>query len=69
MPQVKGSVPQDCPKFRCDAKIRPLYTSTEFNLGDRVLTEVEKNSFIALSGKGGHSGLISSKLCALTWRG
>ena len=27
----------------------------------RVLDEIEKNSFIALSGKGGHSGLLPLK--------
>ena len=32
------------------------------NLEDRVLSEVEENSFIALPGKGGHSGLMPSKL-------
>ena len=40
-----------------------MYTSTGLNLGDRVLGEVEKKSFIALPGKGGHSGLMPSKLC------
>ena len=39
-------------------KTRPLCTSAESNLGDRVLGEIEKNSFIALSGKEGHSGLV-----------
>ena len=29
----------------------------------RVLDEVEKYSFIALPGKGGHSGLMPSKSC------
>ena len=38
-------------------------------LRDRVLGEVEKNSFIALPGKGGHSGLMPSKLCVPPWRG
>ena len=37
--------------------------NTELILRDRVLGEVEKNSFIALPGKGGHSGLVPSKLC------
>ena len=32
--------------------------SGESNLRDRVLGEVEKNSFISLPGKGGHSGLV-----------
>ena len=42
-------------------KTRPLCISAESNLRDRVLGEVEKNSFIALPGKGGHSGLLSRK--------
>ena len=51
------------------AEIQHLYTGTELNLGDRVLGEVEKDNFIALPGKGGHSGLMPSKLCVLTWTG
>ena len=43
------------------SRIWPLYRDTELNLGDRVLGEVEKNSLIALPGKGGHSGLMPSK--------
>ena len=35
------------------AEIRPLYTGARLNLGDRVLGEVEINSFIALPGKAG----------------
>ena len=42
-------------------KTQPLCTSAELNLGDRVLSELEKNSFIALPGKGGHSRLLSQK--------
>ena len=42
-------------------KTWPLCTGTESNLRDRVLGEVEKNSFITLPGKGGHSGLLPSK--------
>ena len=42
-------------------KTRALFTSAESNLRDRVLGKVEKNSFIALPGKAGHSGLTSSK--------
>ena len=38
-----------------------LYTGAKLNLGDRVLGEVEKNSFIALPGKGGNSRLLLSK--------
>ena len=47
-------------------EVQPLYPGTELNLGDRVLGEVEKNSFIALPGEGGHSGLMPSKLCVAT---
>ena len=36
------------------------------SLGDRALSEVEKNSFIPLSGKGGHSELLPSKNCVPT---
>ena len=43
------------------AEIRPLYTSAGLNLGDRVLGEAERNSFVALPGKGGHSGLNTLK--------
>ena len=39
-------------------KAQPLCTGARSNLGDGVLGEVEKNSFIALPGKGGHSGLV-----------
>ena len=38
-------------------KTRPLYTGAESNLGDRALGEVEKDSFIALPGKGGNADL------------
>ena len=41
-----------------------LFTSAKSNLRDKVLGEVEMNSFIALPGKGKHSGLMPSKLCA-----
>ena len=34
-----------------------LYTGAELNLRDRVLGEVEKDSFLTLPGKGGHNGL------------
>ena len=42
-------------------KTQPLCTGADLNLRDRVLGEVEKNSFIALPGKGGHSGLMPLK--------
>ena len=51
------------------SRIWPLFPDTKLNLGDRVLGEVKKNSFIALPGKGVHSWLMPSKLCVPTWRG
>ena len=49
-------------RFISDAKSSvSLYTSAKLNLGDRVLGEVEKDSFIALPGKGGHSRLLPQK--------
>ena len=50
-------------------KTRPLCTSAELNLGDRVLGEVEKDIFIALPGKGGHSRLMPLKNCCPNLRG
>ena len=44
-------------------KTQPLNTSADLNLGDRVLGEVEKNTFIALPGKGEHRDSCHSKLC------
>ena len=44
-----------------------LYTGAESNLSDRVLVEVEKDSFIALPSKGRHNGLMPSKPCVPTW--
>ena len=41
----------------------PLYSDTELNIGDRVWGQVNKNSFIALPGKGDPSRLMPSKLC------
>ena len=41
-----------------------LYTGAVSNLGDRVLGEVEKGSFITLPGKGGTTGSCLEKLCA-----
>lgn len=38
-----------------------LCTNPELILGDRVWGEGRKNSLIALSGKGGHSGPMPSK--------
>ena len=50
-------------------EVQPLCTSAKRNLRDRVLGDVEKNSFIALSGKGGHSSLMPSSLCGPTQEG
>ena len=44
-----------------------LYTGAESKLGNRVLDEVEKDIFIALSDKGGHSGLMPLKPSVPTW--
>ena len=44
-------------------KTWPLCTGAELNLGGRVLGEVEKNSFIALPGKRGHSRLVPLNNC------
>ena len=49
------------------AETQPLCTGAKLNLGDRVCGVVEKNSFIALPGKGRHRGLMPSKLCVPTW--
>ena len=45
----------------------PLCPSAESNLGDRVLGEIEKNSFTAMPGKRGQSRLVPQKLCVPTW--
>ena len=51
-------------------KAWPLCTGAELNLGDRVLGEVEKKSFIALPGKGGHSRILPLKtMCPLGFPG
>ena len=42
-------------------KTQLLCTGAESNFRDTVLGEVEKNSFIALPGKGEHSGLVAPK--------
>ena len=41
--------------------------TAEPNPGDRVLGEADKDSFIALLGKGGSSRLMPSKICVPTW--
>ena len=42
-------------------KAQPLSTGVESSLGNRVLGEVEKNSFIVLPGKGEHSRSLTLK--------
>ena len=49
-----------CLRFRNWSQICSLDPDSELNV--RLLGEVGKNSFLALSGKQGHSGLIPSKL-------
>ena len=43
-------------------KTWPPCTSAESNLRDRVFGEIEKNSFIALPGKGRHRRVMPQKL-------
>lgn len=43
-------------------KTQPLCCGAQLNLGDRFLGEVEKNSFFALPGKTGPSGLLLLKI-------
>ena len=52
-----------------DAKNSSLCALVPNQISEIVVGEVEKNSFIALPGKGGHSGCVPSKLCVPTWRG
>ena len=40
---------------------QPLYTGAKSSPGDRVLGEVEKDSFIALPSKGRHTRLLPPK--------
>ena len=45
----------------------PLCTRVELNrISETVLNETEKNSFIAIQGKGGHRGLVPSERCVPT---
>ena len=43
------------------------FTGTKSNLRDRVLGEVEKDSFIALPSKGGDSGVMPSTASVPAW--
>ena len=42
-------------------KVQPLYPSAKSNLRDRVLGGIEKESFITLPDKGGHTGILPLK--------
>ena len=42
-------------------RLASLFSGVESNLRDRVLGEVEKNSFTAWPGKGGHTRFLSWK--------
>ena len=48
-------------------KTRPLCIGAESSLRDRVLGEVEKDSFIALPSKGGDSGVMPSTASVPAW--
>ena len=48
-------------------KAWPLCNGAELSLGDRVLGEEEKNSFIVFPEKGGHSGSCPEELCVPSW--
>ena len=50
-------------------KTQPLFSSAKLNLRDRVLGKIEKNSFIALTGRRGQSGLLSSEAVCLNLGG
>ena len=50
-------------------KALSLCSGAKSNFRDRVLGEVEKNSFIALPGKGGHSRLVPLKIMCHRLRG
>ena len=54
------SRPQICARMNAESSAS-LYTGAESDLGDGVLGEVEKDNFITLPGKGGHSGLRPRK--------
>ena len=50
-------------QFAALVKTWLLCSNAELNIGDRILGEGERNSFTALPGKGGHTGLMPSKPC------
>ena len=56
--QLKQSM---CPFLSDEESLASLYVSAKSNLRDRVLGEVEKDGFIVLPGKEGHSRFKPSK--------
>ena len=63
-PRVSSPLPPSAPGSRLQAplpKIQPLYPSAKSNLRDRVLGGIEKESFITLPDKGGHTGILPLK--------
>lgn len=50
-------------------KAQPRCAGAELNLGDSVLVEVEKDSFITVPGKGGHSSLLPQETVCPKRRG
>lgn len=51
------------PSQTSDAKIQLLYSSTKLKSRDRVLSEIEKNNFIAFPDRRGHHLPMLLKLC------
>ena len=49
-------------------KTQPLSTGAELNLGSRVLSNIEKNIFIALPGRGEHKRIMPLKIVSQPWR-
>ena len=68
-PQTNGLIALFLQLWLVMLKVWPLCTGAKSNLRDRVLGEVEKNNFIVLSGKEGHSGLVPLKSCVSQPRG
>ena len=63
-----GFQPSPCVRIVTES-LASLYTGAESNPRDRVLGEVEKDSFIALPGKRGHTGLLPRKTMCPNTRG
>ena len=59
-----GGVKQGSELWNVEVMLKtwPLCTGAKLNFGDRVLSEAEKSSFIAMPGKGGYSWLLPLKI-------